>query len=158
MVIHLKRILIFSDTHRDIKKASNILNNIPADLVIHLGDMISDVKDLKNTFPLIEFISISGNNDLSIMEKELVIEKFGLKFFLTHGHLRNLNSITYKAMEENCDYALFGHTHKSYVEKVGNLTLLNPGSISRPRDNFYSYGVIEIESQKHSCAIIKEEY
>ncbi len=158
MVIYLKRIIIFSDTHRDIKKANDILNNIPADLVIHLGDMLSDATELKKKFPLLEFISVPGNNDLSIKDKELVIERFGLKIFLTHGHLRNLNSITYKAMEENCDYALFGHTHKSYIEKVGNLTLLNPGSISRPRDRFYSYGVIEIENNKHSHAIIKEEY
>ena len=29
--------------------------------------------------------------------------------------------------------AMFGHTHKPYLERRGDLTVLNPGSLSFPR-------------------------
>ena len=38
----------------------------------------------------------------------------------------------------------------------GNVRLFNPGSISRPRDDTPSYGVLEIEDNKPKIAIIKE--
>ena len=44
------------------------------------------------------------------------------------------------------DVVMFGHTHVPYLEKTDDLILLNPGSISKPRqDNkIPTYTVMEI--------------
>ena len=59
------------------------------------------------------------------------------------------------AEDENCSIVLCGHTHVSKIVKEGNITLMNPGSISRPRDSHCSYGIIEIEDNKFGLDIIK---
>ena len=35
--------------------------------------------------------------------------------------------------DRGCDIAMFGHTHRPYLEEVDGITLLNPGSLSYPR-------------------------
>ena len=107
----------------------------------------------------IEFKYVAGNNDFSLTAlQEDVVEFSNIKLFITHGHKYNLNALFYKAEENNCNYALFGHTHISEKRVIDNITILNPGSISRPRDGSFSYAVIEIENGKCSDCIIKEVY
>lgn len=155
----MKRIIIFSDTHHDIKRCIKILDNIPCDLVLHLGDCVSDVLELQKIYKDIEFKYVSGNNDyFSSVPKELVVEFENIKLFLTHGHIYNNNSLLYKAEETGSKYALIGHSHVSEIKGLNGIKLFNPGSISRPRDGYFSYGVIEIENDKVAECIIKEEF
>jgi len=46
---------------------------------------------------------------------------------------------------EKRKFILTGHSHKPFVKKMGNITVLNPGSVGQPRDHDprASYGVIE---------------
>lgn len=136
------------------------MDNIPCDLVIHLGDNVSDVLELKKLYPNINFEYVPGNNDFfsSSLPNKKVIDFNGIKILITHGHLYNRNSLSYMAEENNCKYVLTGHTHMSEIIKDSDVIFMNPGSISRPRDSFFSYGVIEIENNKYSECIIKEEY
>ena len=62
----MKRILVFSDTHGNISRCIETIDNIKdVDLVIHLGDTVRDAAELEKIYPDIEFKYVSGNNDFS---------------------------------------------------------------------------------------------
>lgn len=56
---------------------------------------------------------------------------------LTHGHYYNVSlgveTLREEAIERGCDIAMYGHTHRPYLEQGGKVTILNPGSLSYPR-------------------------
>ena len=49
----------------------------------------------------------------------------------------------------NADIVMFGHTHKPYLETFGEMTVLNPGSLSYPRQEGRrgSYIIMEIDEE-----------
>ena len=157
LVIILKRIVVFSDTHRDIDNCIRVLDNlINVDMVIHLGDHTFDAESISYLYPDIEFIKIRGNNDLDYsVPCETVVECEGIKIFCCHGHMYTQDSLFLLAEDEGCSIILCGHTHVSTIVEKDNITLMNPGSISRPRDAHCSYGIIEVENDKFGLDIIK---
>lgn len=156
-VIYLKRIVVFSDTHRDINNCIRILDNlIDVDMIIHLGDHISDAENISYLYPDIEMIKIRGNNDFNYtVPLETVVECDDVKIFCCHGHMYKQETLFKIAEDEGCSIILRGHTHRSEKITDSGITLLNPGSISRPRDTYCSYGVIEIDDGKFGLDIIK---
>ena len=124
----MKKILITSDTHRrDGNLLEVIQNEAPFDMFIHLGDAEGS-----------EVYMVLGNNDFFShldREKEISIGKY--RTFLTHGHFYSVSVGTERLIDEAQDrgvqIAMFGHTHKPYLERRGDLTVLNPGSLSFPR-------------------------
>lgn len=148
------KILVLSDTHGDIDKAEEaIRSNSDVDLIIHLGDYFRDAQKLASMFPHIAVEYIYGNSDFMIenVQAERLIECCGKKIFLTHGHRYSVkmgyDKLYKKAEELGVDVLLFGHTHISDIVKRGNCYILNPGSISEPRNNMYeSYAIIKIEN------------
>jgi len=157
MVINLKRIVVFSDTHRDIKNCISVLDNlIGVDMVIHLGDHTFDAENIKNQYPDIEFRIIRGNNDWDYKyPREEVIECENVKIFCCHGDIYKQDSLFRLAEDEECRIILRGHTHISQVITENGITLMNPGSISCPRDAHCSYGIIEIDKDKFGLDVIK---
>lgn len=157
MVILLTRIVVFSDTHRNIRDAVKVLDNlIGVDIVIHLGDCVADAVELKKIYKDICFYYVPGNNDFfADFDSEIIVETDNKKFFCSHGHLYNKDKLIEIAKKNHCCMALFGHTHRGLKEFVDGITLFNPGSLSRPRDGKKSYGIIEIEEGKVSSAIIE---
>ena len=155
----MTRIVVFSDTHRDIRGCIKVLDNlIGVNAVIHLGDCVADAVELKKIYKDIPFYFVSGNNDIfSYYDAESVVSFENYNIFCTHGHTYSEEKLVSKAKSLNCKIALFGHTHKSIIKTLDGITLLNPGSISRPRDDGPGYGIIEIENSKISCCIIKTE-
>lgn len=149
------RILVFSDSHRDIESCIRVINNIVGvDMILHAGDHISDAKELCRMFPEIEFEYVPGNCDFSADEQEVVIEADGKKIFLTHGHGYSVkyddtySELLKRAEDLGCDCAVFGHTHKSLCDPRKKVLLLNPGSIKNG-----TYGVIEIENGVLKAAV-----
>lgn len=81
---------------------------------------------------------ISGNNDFFSMldkEKEIRIGKY--KVLLTHGHYyyvsAGLDTLRKEAYSRGMDIVMFGHTHRPLIEYDKELTVINPGSLSYPR-------------------------
>lgn len=156
------RILVFSDTHRQVSDAENVINNIVGvDAVIHCGDHLSDAKRLEKEFPEIDFYYVSGNCDGDSSRPYLLEDFAGKKIFITHGHLYNVKSESgceYKTIREEgkrlgADAVVFGHTHIPYNMDWGDMVVLNPGSL-RYTD---TYAVIEIENEKlkaATCSIV----
>ena len=72
---------------------------------------------------------------------------------LTHGHYYNVTvgveRLKEEARERGIDIAMFGHTHRPYLEIGDELVILNPGSISFPRQEGRkpSYILMEIDDR-----------
>lgn len=132
------RVLVVSDSHgsnvflnRALEEAGEI------DFFMHLGDLEGSEYFIE-TFVDCPTALISGNNDyFSQLEHELEFELEGHHIFMTHGHRYNIYAGVDRLREEGqargADIVLFGHTHCPYIEETDDMVLINPGSISRPR-------------------------
>ena len=136
------KIGIVSDSHGNTSVFETMLS-VPgareAELWLHAGDFAPDADDL-------EILSgrrvarVLGNCDLFVdgVYDETVVEVAGHRIFLTHGHLFNVRFDTMMLAEAartaGADIAVYGHTHIA-LEEHGDVTVLNPGSIARPRDD-----------------------
>lgn len=153
------RILVFSDSHGNIRNCVNVIECIKdVDMIIHLGDILRDVKDLKVLYPNIPIEYVAGNNDFwHNVPYDKVLEIEGKKIFISHGHLYRVkyeyNTITNKGIALKADCVLFGHTHECYEAYQDGMLMINPGSIVRPKWGKASYGVIEIQNKKMSGCI-----
>lgn len=87
------------------------------------------------------------------MDSALTFDMCGHKVFLTHGHLYGVSYTMAKLREEaeNCgaDVAIFGHTHRPFMEEQNDILLLNPGSVAKPRQTGLkkTYAVINIDDK-----------
>ena len=147
------KILIVSDTHRKDENLKWVIRKTkPFDMLIHLGDAEgSEYEIMKWVDKDCDLEMIMGNNDFFSQlerEKEIMIGKY--KVLLTHGHYYNVSTgpayLKQEARERGFDIVMFGHTHKPYMEEDNELLVLNPGSLSLPRQEGHrpTYIVMEI--------------
>lgn len=144
------RIGLISDSHGNtmaIDKALEQAGHI--DMWLHAGDMIEDAEYLSMVTDA-RVVNVSGNCDWfnRSAPDEQVIEAEGHKIFLTHGHLydvkRGTGALRRAAEAKGADVAVYGHSHVANIED-GPLLVVNPGSVSRPRDGKpQSFMVIEL--------------
>lgn len=65
----------------------------------------------------------------------------GRTFYATHGHVYNQDNLP---PVQAGDILIHGHTHLLKAEKVGEITVLNPGSVSIPKGgNPNTYAMLE---------------
>lgn len=132
----MKKILIFSDTHGETDVVCDIISdNDVVDYIIHAGDTSRDAEEIHRMFPHIPIIFVKGNCDWFSDVPDDVVEIIeGKRIFVTHGHKYNVKNelllSTLKNACKDCDLAVFGHTHKPYVEYATPCTLVNPGSLT----------------------------
>ena len=136
------RIGIVSDSHGDVRVFNDMLavpGAAEAELWLHAGDFAPDADDLEIMSGR-RVARVLGNCDLFIdgVYDETLVEAAGHRIFLTHGHLFNVRFDTVMLAEAartaGADIAVYGHTHIA-LEEHGDVTVLNPGSIARPRDD-----------------------
>lgn len=153
-------IAVVSDTHRMSKYIEIVKERIKgADILIHLGDNVDDVEELREGFEG-EVYAVLGNCDYdSNYPLERIIDVNGVKIFATHGHGYNvkygLNSLYFKTKEIGANIALYGHTHEEVVLKEQGITIMNPGSPSLPRGRGRSIGFIEINDKNEIDAYLE---
>ena len=132
------RVLIVSDSHGRndyVKQAMQQTGTF--DAFIHLGDVGADAEELK-TFAACPSYIVAGNNDVgSGLPATLTVTLGGKKIFLTHGHryggdydVRRLGLL---GTMNHMDMVMFGHTHYPYLDRSEELMMLNPGSLTYPR-------------------------
>lgn len=154
------RIIAFSDTHGNTSIADKIItDNISCDHFIFLGDGMEEVEILRSKYPEKSIFCVAGNCDKCSAPTSMVIELFNTRFFITHGHLYDVNGsieqLTKLAVKEKATFALFGHTHKRYYSEQSGLYILNPGSASLPKDGLPpSCAFIDITPYGISCMLI----
>ena len=152
------RILILSDSHGRNENVELAIAQVREEIgefqmLIHLGD-VGDARELESLAGVPCYI-VRGNTDYDAkLLNANVIEAGGHRIFATHGHLyqvdMRLDLLRFAALENDCDIAMYGHTHVPYLEEdPDDITILNPGSISKPRqaDHRYTYMVMEIDDE-----------
>ena len=153
----MMKLLFISDIHGSLKyanKAIEVYKNESCDYLIISGDILyhgarnplpeeynpKEVANLLNQHAT-NIIAVRGNCDSEVDEMVLQFpikaeyNSFfynGRRIFITHGHIYN---------EENMpplnpgDVFVYGHTHILKAEKKGEIIVINPGSITNPKEN-----------------------
>ncbi len=148
------KVLICSDTHRVNDNFYRVLEQIsPLDLIIHCGDVEGSEFEMEAVSDC-DFEAVSGNNDFfSALPKERILDIAGNKILVTHGHYYNVSAgyerLAEEAAARGCNMAFFGHTHLPFMEEVNDVFLLNPGSLTYPRQygRKPSYVIMEVDEQ-----------
>jgi len=161
-----KKLLVLSDSHGNIAALKAVFKwanaHIPPNDTIcataFLGDGISD---LNYAYDETGFYSdwklVKGNNDYGItMQETLTFDFEERHFFMCHGHRYNLyggyDTLIKNARSAGADVALYGHSHIPYYKIVNGITLVNPGSVGRPRSKIgATFAVIECPQDKPLC-------
>jgi len=146
------KILIVSDTHRNHDNLDMVIEQEkPFDLLIHLGDA-EGCEDYIEAMAECSVEVVAGNNDFFSSlpyEQEIKIGKYNV--FLTHGHYYYVNAgisrIQSEGIARGADIVMFGHTHCPVLERIDDMIILNPGSISYPRQEGKnpSYMIMDVD-------------
>ena len=148
------KVLIVSDTHGK----GNVLDEVllretPFDALVHCGDVEGQEDYLEAALDCPAYI-VAGNNDFfSDLDRELEIDLAGTKVLITHGHNYGVSldpaELIDEAASRGISVVFFGHTHKPVILRRGNITAVNPGSLSYPRQEGRtpSYAVLDIARQ-----------
>jgi len=133
---------LISDTHIPDRK-----EKIPAsvfdafknvDLIIHAGDL-SSIKIKEDLEKIAPVLAVQGNVDREYnleLPKSIVKNIEGIKVGIKHGEIHpkgDTQQLYYIARELDAKVLVSGHTHQAFIEKMGDVLLLNPGSPTAPR-------------------------
>ena len=148
------RILVISDSHGRNDDVAGVIEQVgPIDMLIHCGD-VERGDDYIRSLVDCPVHMVSGNNDYNLDLPAQDIFNIGdYKVLVVHGHTfyvyRGVERLKQYALQNNIDIVMFGHTHKPYFSQKDGLTVLNPGSLSYPRQDGRkpSYMVMEIDEE-----------
>lgn len=148
------KVLIVSDSHGKNTQLDWVLKRVsPIDMLIHLGDLEGS-EDYIEAIAEWPYELVSGNNDyFTDIEREKMIKIGSYQVLLTHGHRQQVYSgtdtIKKWAKEKGADIVMFGHTHMPLLEIEEDITVLNPGSISKPRQEGHipTYMIMELDRE-----------
>lgn len=150
----MKKILIVSDTHRRDENLKLVIEEQkPFDMLIHLGDAEGSEQWIPEwAGEGCMMAMVLGNNDFfSRLESELELEIGAHRALLTHGHYYGVSmgpeGLAEEARSRGCDIAMYGHTHRPFLDYIGGVTVLNPGSLSYPRQEGHrpSYMIMTLD-------------
>ena len=111
----------------------------PIDMIVHCGDFYEDAREIGARLGA-RVLSVKGNCDGCFDEAEgsAILETEAGDIFVTHGHMQDVNfnmqKLFYTALDNGCVGAFFGHTHRSVNVETGGVTIVNPGSLTKPHD------------------------
>lgn len=146
------KIIVFSDSHGSYAAVQSIMDKNPdADMYIFLGDGESEVEKMLVDYPDRDIRYVCGNCDhSSFAPPSLVIEtESGVNILAVHGHRHGVklgtDYLCDMAMDNDCQIALYGHTHSRYNSYDNGIYVMSPGSCALPRDGLKpSFGLIDI--------------
>lgn len=151
----MMKILIISDSHghHDLLRRA-IGQEAPIDMLIHAGDVEGDLEKILGPRREYEIRAVAGNMDWSdTLEDELCFPLPGHTVYLAHGHRHGVHSGTRRlvesAKEKGADIAVYGHIHMPDYATEDGVTVINPGSIAKPRQEGWrkSYAVMTIDDK-----------
>lgn len=173
------KVAIFSDIHGSVEALELIKKNIipNIDEVWFLGDLYFDYKNnedtpknrkvlyswFKENFNQKLTVVISGNCDLKensenefFKETKIIKELLGKKILIEHGH--EVKDAKEYLLSQDCDILITGHTHVGEITVIEDKLLLNPGSVSFPRDesNIPSYLLLDEENNNISLLSVDD--
>ena len=156
-ILNIAKVLIVSDTHRQNANLYRVIEQVrPIDLLIHCGDIEGDDQNIevKAGCPI---QVVAGNNDFFYEYDNVKTFYLGkYKVYLTHGHHHGVNCSDEKliaaAKAEDADIVMYGHIHVPRMEQVENLMVINPGSLTYPRQTGRKPSYIIMDIDRHGDA------
>lgn len=147
------KILIMSDSHNhDTNVEKAVKREAPLDALLHLGDSQGSEEYIRRLAGCPVHM-VAGNCDYFSSLPTVKIVEFGkYRIMMTHGHYYYVSVGAQDLLEEakanRCNIVMYGHTHRPVMDGTdGEVLVLNPGSISFPRQEGKqpSYMVMEID-------------
>ncbi len=148
------KILVMSDSHGKADRVREAIADAGSyDMMIHLGDSQADEQLIRNMAKK-DCRMVEGNCDFfTDLPSVLYIQLGPHRAMLTHGHHHYISAMGIELLVEDarangCDIVMFGHTHKPMEKSSRGVLVLNPGSISFPRqaDRKPSYMLVTLEN------------
>ena len=146
------KILIVSDTHGHEENLERVVEKVgKIDCLLHLGD-VEGQEDYIEALVSCPVHIVAGNNDFfSELPREIVVTIGDYRILMTHGHYYGVSmafdQLADAAKQRGCNAAFFGHIHMPVLETEDGILLVNPGSLSFPRQRGRrpSYAVLETD-------------
>lgn len=148
------RVLIVSDSHRHNENLLAVLEKTgPYDMLVHCGDVEGSEYTISEAAGC-PAVMVQGNNDFFSRiprEQDVMIGRY--KVWVTHGHHYNIamntETIKQEAIGREVDIVMCGHSHRPVIDIGKEVTLINPGSISYPRQENRkpSYVIMELDRE-----------
>lgn len=157
------KLMFISDIHgsyKYAKKALEVYEEEKAEKLVILGDILyhgprndlPDGYDPKKVIKLLnnyknKIIAVRGNCDAEVDQMVLefpiradyaTIDIDNHHFFLTHGHLFDENNLPNLNIG---DIFVYGHIHRQVAKNENGIYIINPSSISLPKEGNNSYGI-----------------
>ena len=132
------KVLIISDTHKRNANFYDVLDAVgPVDAIIHCGDAEGAECEFEAAADCPLHI-VAGNNDFfSDLPSELEIMIGKYRVWITHGHQYYVSMgnqiLKDEARTRGIDIVFYGHTHRPVIDISPDVTVINPGSLSYPR-------------------------
>lgn len=106
---------------------AGLLNEYSKNIIAVRGNCDSEVDQMLINYPMMSDYSLIFQNSKRI--------------FLTHGHIFSPENLPKLCVG---DTFIYGHTHIPLLEKKNGINIINPGSISLPKEgNSNTYGILE---------------
>jgi len=160
------KILTISDIHGSVSAFLKSIQLFQSyDLILNAGDVLYhgprnplpegyNPKELAETINKLNvpFICAAGNCDAAIDQAVLSVPIQSpyaficigdLRILVTHGHETTEDELLDLAKKWKVNIVVTGHTHVKRLEKIGEITFINPGSCSLPKDGTPSIALIE---------------
>ena len=155
----MKKLIVFSDTHGNMQAVADLTPLIAEnDYFIHLGDGVSEIRDLRDAYPDKGYFCAGNCDYAAYYPNEGTLEVDGVKIFYCHGHQygvkQELLTLALAAKSRGCEIALYGHTHQADITICDGIQFINPGNTKSFIDKTYCYAEIS-QDRKEWCVISK---
>lgn len=157
------KVLIVSDTHgRDTKLEEAVAKEAPFDMLVHCGD-VEGREFFIQALAECPCCIVAGNNDFfSDLPREEEIMIAGNKVLVTHGHYygvsMDLSRLADEARARDCNAVFFGHIHRPVCVEKNGVLLVNPGSLSYPRQEGRKPGYAVLTTDSNGKMSIRQEF
>ncbi|MDY2959235.1 MAG: YfcE family phosphodiesterase [Hornefia sp.] len=162
--------LILSDTHGHLEKVYDMYERLNSmtpdgkkiDEIIHCGDYSRDAKTIGDYLALPVTFAEGNCDGCNLRNFKIKKTPYG-NILITHGHMEKVDCgtdiLSYLAMENCCNTVCFGHTHVPVFQTDSDILMINPGSLTYPRDNTEgSCGILNISEKGMDGGIFYYEH
>lgn len=155
------KVLIVSDTHGKQELFKKVFEKEQPDRVIHCGDSEGYELELDMICGDKQLDIVAGNCDWSNLPGMLVISICGVRIVVVHGHMQRANygnfGLAETARGNDASVIFYGHTHVPDISYNGGITIVNPGSLTKPRQENRrpTYAIMMVNSKGDATFEIK---
>lgn len=101
-------------------------------------------------------VTLDNKAFLRTLVPEIRMDIDGKRLLLVHGSPRKMNEYLFEdrpissferlAASSNADVIVFGHTHKPYTKRIGDVWFVNVGSVGKPKDGDWRacYAILDV--------------